>query len=140
MDQIEVRAKNNEQKALEVQKITSNAIGEIRKGNEQMAAMLASMEKIRKTSSNVAKVIGVINDIASQTKLLSLNASIEAVRAGKAGKGFAVVADEVRELANRSAQAAADTGQLITDSIKEIEKGVENADQNAAVLDNINTI
>ena len=85
-------------------------------------------------------VIGVINDIASQTKLLSLNASIEAVRAGKAGKGFAVVADEVRELANRSAQAAADTGQLITDSIKEIEKGVENADQNAAVLDNINTI
>lgn len=140
MGQIEIRAKDNTQKALEVQKISGSALDEIDKGNEQMASMLASMDKIKKTSSEVAKVINVINDIASQTKLLSLNASIEAVRAGDAGKGFAVVADEVKKLANRSAQAANETGQLIADSMKEIDKGVENAGHNAAVLNNINSV
>jgi methyl-accepting chemotaxis protein len=140
MEQIEIRAKNNSQKALEVQKISGNAMEEINMGNEQMSEMLLSMDKIKTTSSEVAKVIGVINDIAAQTKLLSLNASIEAARAGDAGKGFAVVADEVKALANRSSQAAAETGQLITDSIKEVEKGSENADQNAEVLNRIHTI
>ncbi len=140
MNQIETRAKDNTQKALEVQQISSNAMTEIDKGNSQMSEMLASMEKIKKTSSDVSNVIGVINDIASQTKLLSLNASIEAVRAGDAGRGFAVVADEVRDLANRSAQAATQTAQLINDSIKEIDKGSVHVDNNAEVLGKIHDI
>ncbi|MCD4721338.1 MAG: hypothetical protein K8S13_15975 [Desulfobacula sp.] len=91
-------------------------------------------------TSQIKKKVETISDIASQTKLLSLNASIEAVRAGEAGKGFAVVADEVKALANRSALAAAQTGQLIADSIKEVDKGAQNVDQNAAVLKNIHSI
>ncbi|MCP3873405.1 MAG: methyl-accepting chemotaxis protein [Desulfobacteraceae bacterium] len=140
MTQIESRAKDNTQKALEVQKISGNAMKEVDKGNTQMTEMLASMEKIKKTSADVSNVIQVINDIASQTKLLSLNASIEAVRAGDAGRGFAVVADEVRDLANRSAQAATETTKLIKDSIKEIDKGAEHVDHNAEVLNKIHNI
>lgn len=140
VSQIEARARNNETHALEVRTISSHALEEILKGREQMAAMLASMEKIKETSASVAGVIGVINDIASQTTLLSLNASIEAARAGEAGKGFAVVAQEVKDLANRSGKAASDTNRQILSAISEVEKGVASADQNAAVLEKINTI
>ena len=98
------------------------------------------MEKIKETSASVAGVISVINDIASQTTLLALNASIEAARAGEAGKGFAVVAQEVKDLADRSSKAASDTNHQISSAIAEVEKGVANAGQNAAVLEKINAI
>ncbi|MCP4023866.1 MAG: hypothetical protein GY729_18625 [Desulfobacteraceae bacterium] len=140
METIGTRAKYNEEKAAEVQNISSKAMEEINKGNDQMAYMLSTMEKIKETSSNVAEVLNVINDIASKTKLLSLNASIEAVRAGAAGKGFAVVAEEVKALADRSSKAAQDTGALISESMSEVDKGVTNADQTAAVLINIDSI
>lgn len=140
VNQIETQARNNEQHAMEVRTISSQAIEEILKGRDQMAAMLASMEKIKETSASVAQVISVINDIASQTTLLSLNASIEAARAGEAGKGFAVVAQEVKDLADRSSKAASDTNHQILSAIAEVEKGVANADQNAAVLEKINVI
>ena len=140
VNQIETRARNNEQHAMEVRTISGHAIEQILKGREQMAAMLASMEKIKETSASVAGVIGVINDIASQTTLLSLNASIEAARAGEAGKGFAVVAQEVKDLAYRSSKAASETNIQILGAIAEVEKGVANADQNAAVLEKITTI
>ena len=74
VNQIETRARNNEQHAMEVRTISGQAIEEISKGREQMTAMLTSMEKIKETSATVADVIGVINDIASQTTLLALNA------------------------------------------------------------------
>lgn len=140
VNQIETRARNNEQHAREVRTISSQAIEEILKGRNQMASMLASMKKIKETSTSVAGVISVINDIASQTTLLSLNASIEAARAGEAGKGFAVVAQEVKDLADRSSKAASDTNHQISSAIAEVEKGVANADQNAAVLEKINAI
>ncbi|OQY49900.1 MAG: hypothetical protein B6230_07320 [Desulfobacteraceae bacterium 4572_89] len=140
VNQIETRARDNEKYAMEVRNISGRAMEEILKGRDQMSAMLSSMEKIKKTSSNVANVIGVINDIASQTTLLSLNASIEAARAGEAGKGFAVVAQEVKDLAARSSKAASDTNAQLMEAISEVGKGVENADQNARVLENINAI
>ncbi len=140
VNQIEIRARDNEKYAMEVRNISGRAMEEILKGRDQMSAMLSSMEKIKKTSSNVANVIGVINDIASQTTLLSLNASIEAARAGEAGKGFAVVAQEVKDLAARSSKAASDTNAQLMEAISEVGKGVENADQNARVLENINAI
>lgn len=85
--------------------------------------MMDAMDKIHQTSQQVVGIIQTIEDIASQTNLLSLNASIEAARAGEAGKGFAVVADEIGKLALESSQAANTTKELIEISMEEINKG-----------------
>ena len=81
------------------------------------------MKKIDDTSQKIGNIISEIESIASQTNLLSLNASIEAARAGEAGRGFAVVADQIRQLAEKSAKAAVDTRELIEGSLREIEGG-----------------
>lgn len=88
-----------------------------------MNQMRVAMDKIHETSQQVVGIIKAIEDIASQTNLLSLNASIEAARAGDVGKGFAVVAGEIGNLANESARAVNTTRELITVSLNEIEKG-----------------
>ncbi|QAY80051.1 methyl-accepting chemotaxis protein [Sphingosinicella sp. BN140058] len=82
------------------------------------------MSEIEKSSQEVTKIIGVIDKIAFQTNLLALNASVEAAHAGEAGRAFAVVANEVRALAQRSADAAQEIGQLISNSSKQVEGGV----------------
>lgn len=140
MERIESRARDNETQSAEVRTISSQAINKIVEGREQMESMLASMENIKETSKSMAAVIGVIDDIASQTTLLALNASIEAARAGEAGRGFAVVAQEVKDLADRSKKAAADTGRQIEASMGEVEKGVTHAQENAKVLARISEI
>lgn len=94
---------------------------------DDMTAMMTSMQKISDTSKKIGDIIAQIEDIASQTNLLSLNASIEAARAGDAGKGFAVVADQIRNLAEQSAQSAVDSKALIEASIHEVDEGDKNA-------------
>lgn len=93
------------------------------KSREDMLELSQAMERITETSREIENIIGTIEDIASQTNLLSLNASIEAARAGEAGRGFAVVADQIGKLATDSAQAAVTTKSLIEHSLEEIDKG-----------------
>ena len=90
---------------------------------EKMNDLLMEMEHITEISKEIGNIITDIEDIASQTNLLSLNASIEAARAGEAGKGFAVVADQIGKLAADSAKSAVNTRDLIDKTLVEIEKG-----------------
>ena len=87
------------------------------KSNVEMGKMSISMTELKNSSNEIAKIIKVIDEIAFQTNILSLNAAVEAARAGDAGKGFAVVAEEVRNLAQRSAQAAKDTAVIIEGNV-----------------------
>ena len=103
---------------------------------KQMAQMREAMDKIQESSKQVVGVIKAIKDIASQTNLLSLNASIEAARAGEAGKGFAVVAGEIGGLADESADAVNTTRNLINVSLDETEKGNTIVNDVIASLDN----
>ncbi len=104
-------------------KATSQAAAMVEQDQEKMKRMMEAMDEIHATSQQVVGIIQTIEDIASQTNLLSLNASIEAARAGEAGKGFAVVADEIGKLALESSKAANTTKELIEISIREINKG-----------------
>lgn len=96
---------------------------------KDMEAMMEAMMRISEASEKIGEIIVQIEDIASQTNLLSLNASIEAARAGDAGKGFAVVADQIRNLAEQSAKSAVDSKALIETAIYEVQEGSKNANK-----------
>ena len=103
----------------------------------EMSNMVHSMNRISETSKKIENIISQIEGIASQTNLLSLNASIEAARAGEAGRGFAVVATEIRNLADQSAKSAVDTRELVANTLFEIEEGNKVATCTAEVLDEV---
>ena len=103
----------------------------------EMKNMVDSMNRISETSKKIEVIISEIEDIASQTNLLSLNASIEAARAGDAGRGFAVVADQIRNLADQSAKAAVNTRSLVENTLYEIEEGSKVAHRTSEVLDSV---
>ncbi len=118
-DQVENSLRETETSA----KATAKATAMIEENQKKMKQMMEAMNKIQETSQKVVGIIQTIEEIASQTNLLSLNASIEAARAGDAGRGFAVVADEIGKLALESSKAASTTKELIEISMEEINKG-----------------
>ena len=107
------------------------------RSRDEMHSMIVAMDNISETSKMIENIIGEIEDIASQTNLLSLNAAIEAARAGDAGKGFAVVADQIRTLAEQSSKSAVNTRKLIEESVREVEVGNETANRTAEVLEGV---
>lgn len=103
-------------------------------GTAKMKELVESMKHISDTTNDIQAVIGKIESIASQTNLLSLNASIEAARAGEAGKGFAVVAEQIKELAEESAASAEETRVMLTNSLNQVEIGSNVADQTSQFM------
>lgn len=114
-------------------KVGAEAVNSKNKMNE----LIEAMGKIDATTRNIEKIIADIENIASQTNLLSLNASIEAARAGEAGRGFAVVADQIRQLAEESANSAVESKKLIEESINEVEIGNEMTKETGDVMNKV---
>ena len=137
ISEIASQTRQNAINANEASGLASTAKNNAEKGNCQMKEMLNSMLDISESSTNISKIIKVIDDIAFQTNILALNAAVEAARAGQHGKGFAVVAEEVRSLAARSAEAAKNTTELIESSAKRVQAGTEVANETASALHEI---
>ncbi|MDY5576024.1 MAG: methyl-accepting chemotaxis protein [Lachnospiraceae bacterium] len=137
IDDVAEKTKQNASQANQAAELVGKAIAEVKKGNVEMENMVIAMQEINVASESISKIIKVIDDIAFQTNILALNAAVEAARAGEAGKGFAVVAEEVRNLAAKSASAAAETAEMIADSIQKVENGSKHANETAIVLGEI---
>lgn len=130
---IEQNAKNAELASTNSEHVKEQA----EESGKRMQEMLSAMEDISNTSGEIGKIIKTIEDIAFQTNMLSLNAAVEAARAGAAGKGFAVVADEVRNLAAKSADASKNTSALIEGALQAVERGTKIANETASALNDV---
>ncbi len=137
MEEIAATVKKNAENAQQVNQAASTTRDVAVRGSEVVASAVTAMAKIEESSGKISDIIGVIDEIARQTNLLALNAAVEAARAGEAGRGFAVVASEVRSLAQRSAQAAKDIKDLITDSTGLVKEGVDLVNRAGTSLDEI---
>ena len=141
-DMVKQMATSMEEKAQDAQDtvMISTQAGELlMSGNEKMQELKVAINEISKCSEGISTIIATIEDISSQTNLLSLNASIEAARAGEAGRGFAVVAEQVKKLAEESAQAAGETTVLIEKTVETVEKGIAIADETVKNMEEVMT-
>jgi methyl-accepting chemotaxis protein len=134
MEEIAVTVKKNAENAQQANASAGKAREVADRGGQVVAKAVAAMAQIEGSSRKISDIIGVIDEIARQTNLLALNAAVEAARAGDAGRGFAVVASEVRMLAQRSAQAAKDIKDLITNSNNQVQEGVGLVNQAGSAL------
>ncbi|MEX2479042.1 MAG: methyl-accepting chemotaxis protein [Gracilimonas sp.] len=129
LEEISSQTKQTAGNASEAEHAMKEAEPRVKQGVEAMQRMNKAMAEIKESSLETSKIIKTIDDIAFQTNLLALNAAVEAARAGEAGKGFAVVAEEVRNLAQRSAEAAKNTSDLIESSQESSERGASVAEE-----------
>lgn len=128
IDSVAALSEDSAVKTREAYEQISESVKGAEGSRQEMEQLLEAMERINATSTEIGNIIAEIEDIASQTNLLSLNASIEAARAGEAGKGFAVVADQIGKLAADSAHSAVNTRELISKTLNEINIGNKIAD------------
>jgi len=125
LEEMSSMTKQNADNASQANSLMDESKAVVSKAGQSMKQMTKSMDEISASGQEISKIIKTIDEIAFQTNLLALNAAVEAARAGEAGAGFAVVADEVRNLAQRAAEAAKNTANLIEDTIKKITQGTE---------------
>ena len=140
VEMVRKMASSMEEKAQDAQDtvmISSQAGELLMSGNQKMQDLKVAITEISKCSEEISTIIATIEDISSQTNLLSLNASIEAARAGEAGRGFAVVAEQVKKLAEESSQAAGETTVLIEKTVETVEKGIAIADETVRNMEEV---
>jgi methyl-accepting chemotaxis protein len=125
LEEMASMTKQNADNANQAKGLAAESDTNAKAGAEAMDRMSNAINRIKESSDQTAKIVKTIDEIAMQTNLLALNAAVEAARAGEAGRGFAVVAEEVRNLAQRSAQAAKNTADMITESVKNADDGVK---------------
>ncbi|MFL9709173.1 methyl-accepting chemotaxis protein [Methylobacillus sp. Pita1] len=134
MEELTSTVKQNADNARQANQLAASASGVAVQGGDVVAQVIATMQSISESSKRIADIIGVIDGIAFQTNILALNAAVEAARAGEQGRGFAVVASEVRSLAQRSANAAKEIKELITDSVESVDAGSRLVEQAGATM------
>jgi len=139
MEQMTASVRQNADNATHADTLARGARGSAEVGSGVVGQAVKAMGEINASSSKIADIIGVIDEIAFQTNLLALNAAVEAARAGEHGRGFAVVASEVRNLAGRSATAAKEIQVLIQDSSAKVDEGSKLVNRSGEVLAEINT-
>ncbi|HCY15539.1 MAG: hypothetical protein A2Z93_02020 [Curvibacter sp. GWA2_64_110] len=123
MEQLTGTVRQSADSARTANELAASATQVAQRGGQVVGQVVATMDEINQSSSQIASIIGVIDSIAFQTNILALNAAVEAARAGEQGRGFAVVAAEVRSLAQRSAEAAREIKSLIDASVGKVEAG-----------------
>ena len=137
MEEFGSTVKQNTENASEADKLAAVASDIAVQGGEMMTQVVDTMREIDTRSKEIAAIIGVIDSIAFQTNILALNASVEAARAGEQGRGFAVVADAVRTLAQRSADAAKEIRDLISQNVSRVEKGTAQVEEAGRIISEV---
>ncbi|TFW71873.1 diguanylate cyclase [Methylotenera oryzisoli] len=139
MEQLAATVKNNAESAKQANQLATVASDVAVKGGEVVGQVVNTMNAINQSAHKIEDIISVIDGIAFQTNILALNAAVEAARAGEQGRGFAVVAGEVRSLAQRSASAAKEIKELITDSVNKTAEGTKQVENAGATMQEIVT-
>lgn len=134
MNELTTTVRQNADSAKQANALATNAANVAQAGDHEVQAMVATMSSITNSSSKISDITALIEGIAFQTNILALNAAVEAARAGEQGRGFAVVATEVRTLAQRSASAAKEIKQLISESADLVGHGAEQAARVGATM------
>jgi methyl-accepting chemotaxis protein I, serine sensor receptor len=137
MEELTSTVKQNADNARQANQLAAGASEVAVKGGAVVGQVVQTMSSINESSKKIVDIISVIDGIAFQTNILALNAAVEAARAGEQGRGFAVVATEVRTLAQRSAAAAKEIKELISDSVNKVEDGTRLVDEAGATMDEI---